>query len=273
MKPSAGPSGAFPENGYARLTDLKDPYFAHAHKEIATLEQAADYAVLRHWNRRWEYPFFMRCAQGLPSGSEVLDAGAGRSLLPFWLAKHGYHVVALDMDDGSFYPGGSLKAWYDERNPRVEGQVNFVHGNLLHMDLPDESFDLVCCMSVLEHVPDPISALRELLRVLRHSGLLILTMDVSLDAARPLLQSQFQEMKECLDADGSALYPARQLDAGSVTTLWFKKNEPSALPWNKSERTLRQRVRALAHGDIKGARKWDEPFDPLAVAGLAYRRK
>jgi SAM-dependent methyltransferase len=48
--------------------------------------------------------------------------------------------------------------------------------DIADIDLPDESFDLVLCSHVLEHVPDDRSAMRELHRVLADDGVaLILT--------------------------------------------------------------------------------------------------
>lgn len=38
------------------------------------------------------------------------------------------------------------------------------------MGFPDESFDIVVCNAVLEHVPDPLAAISELHRVLRPTG-------------------------------------------------------------------------------------------------------
>jgi ubiquinone/menaquinone biosynthesis C-methylase UbiE len=40
---------------------------------------------------------------------------------------------------------------------------------------PDESFDAILCTEVLEHVPDPVEALRELARLLKKGGYIILT--------------------------------------------------------------------------------------------------
>lgn len=48
-------------------------------------------------------------------------------------------------------------------------------GDALNLPVPDGSFDAALSTQVLEHVPDPASALKELARVLRPGGTLILT--------------------------------------------------------------------------------------------------
>lgn len=50
-----------------------------------------------------------------------------------------------------------------------------LEGDALNLPVPDGSFDAALSTQVLEHVPDPTLALKELARVLRPGGTLILT--------------------------------------------------------------------------------------------------
>jgi ubiquinone/menaquinone biosynthesis C-methylase UbiE len=52
-------------------------------------------------------------------------------------------------------------------------QFTFVEGDATKIPLPDNSFDVVTCQTVLMHLERPMDALREMLRVLRPGGLLV----------------------------------------------------------------------------------------------------
>ena len=58
-------------------------------------------------------------------------------------------------------------------------------GDITSIPEPDASFDAILCVEVLEHVPDPLAALRELGRLLKPNGQLILT--------APFCSSRFRE--------------------------------------------------------------------------------
>ena len=50
------------------------------------------------------------------------------------------------------------------------------------LDLPDESFDVVLCSHVLEHIPDDAAAMREMRRVTRPSGFAVLMVPLQYSA-------------------------------------------------------------------------------------------
>lgn len=107
----------------------------------------------------------------IPAGSRILDAGAGE-LQYQRLCRH-LEYVSQDFAqyDGSGDAAGLQTGAWDG------SQVDIVC-DITAVPEPDCSFDAVMCVEVLEHVPNPISALREFGRLLRPGGELVLTTPV-----------------------------------------------------------------------------------------------
>jgi 2-polyprenyl-3-methyl-5-hydroxy-6-metoxy-1,4-benzoquinol methylase len=53
--------------------------------------------------------------------------------------------------------------------------VKILVDDITHSKLPDESFDLVLCTEVVEHIADSAAAIRHLARVLKPNGILVLS--------------------------------------------------------------------------------------------------
>ena len=57
---------------------------------------------------------------------------------------------------------------------RTKLGIETINSILEHAEIPDQSVDAVVLLHVIEHVPDPVGTLREIFRVLRPGGHLIL---------------------------------------------------------------------------------------------------
>ncbi|MET0411881.1 MAG: class I SAM-dependent methyltransferase, partial [Polyangiaceae bacterium] len=86
----------------------------------------------------------------------VLDAGSGHAPYRQMLRERGQQVITIDIEDRS----GDVTHIADIQNMPV---------------IATGSIDTVICTEVLEHVPAPWDALKELERVLKPGGTLILT--------------------------------------------------------------------------------------------------
>lgn len=95
--------------------------------------------------------------------ASVLDAGCGEGFVAetFLRAMPSISLTGFD----PYEP--SVKA-ARLRNPRGDFQV----GDIYDIPFDDESFDLVCCIEVLEHLHDAPAALSELARVARKAVVL-----------------------------------------------------------------------------------------------------
>ena len=95
-------------------------------------------------------------------GERILDLAAGTGASSASLAKGGAEVVACDLSEGMIEVGR-------ERHPEIE----FVHGNAMDLDFEDGTFDAVTISWGLRNIPDPQLALREMARVVRPRGRLV----------------------------------------------------------------------------------------------------
>ena len=101
-------------------------------------------------------------ALGAQPGETVLDLAAGTGTSSEPLADAGVHVVPCDISTGMLRVGR-------RRRP----DLPFVAGDALHLPFADESFDAVTMSFGLRNVADVDAALRELLRVTRPGGRLV----------------------------------------------------------------------------------------------------
>ncbi len=99
-------------------------------------------------------------ARYLTPGMRVLDAGCGRDAdLARYLQAAGCRVLGVDLGPGL------------SENSALHYPVR---GNLEALPFSNESVDLVTCRYVAEHLKEPVKVFRELARVLRRGGKVVL---------------------------------------------------------------------------------------------------
>jgi SAM-dependent methyltransferase len=98
----------------------------------------------------------------LPAGAQVLDAGCGSGRTLQELAPFGA-VRGIELD-----PDAAELA-----RSRGDGEVRV--GRLEKLPWQDQTFDLITCLDVIEHTPDDRVTLRELRRVTKPGGWLLVT--------------------------------------------------------------------------------------------------
>lgn len=104
----------------------------------------------------------------LEPGMSLLDVGCGPGTITLDLAERVApgRVVGIDTGD-------DVIAQAEARRRAVgAANVSFSTGDAYALDFADESFDVVHAHQVLQHLTDPVAALRELRRVLRPDGVL-----------------------------------------------------------------------------------------------------
>ena len=101
----------------------------------------------------------------LSAGDALLDVGCGPGTLTADLASRVASVLALEQTESA------LDLARAEIERRGSTNVTFASGDVHRLDLPDDRFDVVHAHQVLQHVADPVLALREMARVCRPGGL------------------------------------------------------------------------------------------------------
>jgi Methyltransferase domain len=96
---------------------------------------------------------------GILSEAKILDVGGGAN--PF---KYAGVVVDWDFNTGNVHRDGQ-SAFF-----KKEG-VSYIRADIQNLPFPDNAFDFVICMQVLEHVEKPGKACEELMRVARRGFL------------------------------------------------------------------------------------------------------
>lgn len=95
---------------------------------------------------------------------KVLDIGAGGSPYGKMIAAKGYKYFSQDfqqLNDDQIREGSYSK-------------IDYVC-NAENLPIDDESFDIIICTEVLEHVPDPSKVIKEMVRVLKKGGRIVIT--------------------------------------------------------------------------------------------------
>ena len=89
----------------------------------------------------------------------LLDLGAGTGRFSGRLHELGFEVIGLE-------PAESLRKIAQNNYP----QIQFIAGSATSLPFPDNSFDAIVCVDVLEHIPNTSLAIQEMYRVLKPGG-------------------------------------------------------------------------------------------------------
>ncbi len=122
---------------------------------------------------------------GLREGDTVLDLGCGFGRHAFEAARRGARVVALDAgrDEVEGVVATFVAMAQAGELTDVASHVAAVQGDALHLPFADATFDRVIASEVLEHIPDDLTAMAELTRVLRPGGTMAVTVPRGLPEA------------------------------------------------------------------------------------------
>lgn len=131
--------------------------YTHGHHE----------SVLRSHRRRTAADSAGYLLPHLQPGMSLLDVGCGPGTITVDLAARVApgRVTAVELTDAA------LDLARAEAQARNQSNIEFVTADVHALDFPDDAFDVVHAHQVLQHVADPVQALRELRRVCVLAGI------------------------------------------------------------------------------------------------------
>ena len=254
-------------NGLARRADLEQDQLLELRGECMAVSRAVTGRSELGWSRQWEYPYVLANLPAVGRRRQVLDAGCGFGCFPFVLADRGFDVHACDRS-----------ARVGRRLQRVAARrgrsIRFSSEDLTRTRYPAGRFDDITCISVLEHTRDPVAVVRELGRILKPGGHLLLTFDVSVDGKRQIPVGRARQVIRAMDQSFESVHPFldKELEQASgcsgteviLKTEWFRRYAPEMLPWRRISRVG---FRNMLHGRL------GRPFFNVAVVGVILRKR
>ncbi len=125
------------------------------------LLDAHDENYLRHY-----VDFVIRFA---PKDAKILDLGCGNGISSRLLHQANFDVVGTDISPLFLQDARNWESLHD--GPKLRYQVC----DVLELPFEDESYDVICSNELIEHLPDVATALKEMVRVVRQDGRVLLS--------------------------------------------------------------------------------------------------
>jgi SAM-dependent methyltransferase len=134
---------------------MRTPRYTHGHHE----------SVLRSHSWRSVENSAAYLLPELRAGRSVLDVGCGPGTITLDLARRVAPATVVGIDTSADVLDGPRRM-----AARAALDVRFEVADIYRLDIPDGSFDVVHAHQVLQHVPDPVEALRSMRRVCAPGG-------------------------------------------------------------------------------------------------------
>ncbi|MDB6110657.1 MAG: Demethylmenaquinone methyltransferase [Pedosphaera sp.] len=153
------------EQRAARVNDL----FATIAPRYDLINDLQSFGLHRYWKQR-----LVKLAKGRP-GERALDLCCGTGDVAFALARQGMDVTGLDFSEPMLAVADQRLKSQSSREKADEGGagVRFLRGDAQHIPFPDASFDVVTISYGLRNLADWEAGLREMRRVVRPGGRLL----------------------------------------------------------------------------------------------------
>lgn len=115
--------------------------------------------------------FAVRAAEIGPTDGLVLDAGTGTARIPILMAnmRQGWRIIGIDLSKNMLLVGAK-----NVETAKLVERVELQFVDAKKLPYVDHHFDMVVSNSIVHHIPDPLLFLREVGRVLKPGGALLI---------------------------------------------------------------------------------------------------
>ncbi len=131
--------------------------------------------IITRLEARGKHPFFIKVideyleAMNIGSAKTVLDMGCGTGVATRAIARYpdfSGKVTGIDLSSYLTEAATGLAA-----EEGLDSCIEFRSGNSQQLDIPDEAFDAVVLHTLISHVEDPLTVLKEAARVVKPGGM------------------------------------------------------------------------------------------------------
>ena len=179
-------------------------------------------------------------------GRQVLDVATGTGHIALQLASSAGRVVGLDLTKQM------LALARMAARERHLYNVNWLRGDVLSLPFPDGTFHAVCCRRAPHHFPDLDRALKEMARVLRPDGVMVI--DDRSVPGDPELDEMMNRLDRLHDPSHVREYGAQEWGAALRraglrlnAVHEYRRHLPlSTLTWDAEEEDAREIERVVA---------------------------
>lgn len=139
-----------------------------------------------HWDRISKNPFkripylyerymvalsLLRINLNSLDNKKILDDGCGDGALTYLIAQDGADMTGLDLSPDAINIA-------KQKIKRKKLNINFLCGNSFNLPFSENYFDAVISLEVIEHIIEPADFLKEIYRVLKPGGVVVLSTPV-----------------------------------------------------------------------------------------------
>lgn len=192
-------------------------------------------------------------AANLKGTERVLDVATGPGYIAEGFAKKATEAIGVDVTDAMLAIARARTASRGIKN------VSFRAADARHLPFGDGEFDVTVCRLALHHMPDPLEALREMTRVCRRGGM-VLVQDIiaSEHPERAAYQDRFEILRDPSHvrtlplSELLRLFQRAGLEVDSVETA--DDLRPEAEPWMATTNTPPEKaaeIRRLLAADLE----------------------